>query len=248
MDVKICYLYPDLMNMYGDRGNVVTLARRCRARRIEVAVDYLTVGDRLDPRTYDLFFFGGGQDQEQILVARDLQRHKGGPLREAVENGAALLSICGGYQLLGYYFRPFEGPEIPGIGLFDAWTVASRRRKIGNVVVRPSGEVGLGTSAPVVGFENHSGNTCLGKGCMPLGRVEVGFGNNGDDRTEGAVYKNAFGCYLHGSVLPKNPHFADSLISRALGRRHGPVALEPLDDAIEWLAHDSALRRARRTR
>jgi CobQ-like glutamine amidotransferase family enzyme len=247
MEIKICYLYPDLMNMYGDRGNVVTLVRRCRPRGISVSVDYLTIGDRLDPDGYDFYFFGGGQDQEQILVAEDLQRSKGVALRRAIENGAALLSICGGYQLLGHFFRPFEGPEIPGIGLFDAWTIASHRRKIGNVVVRLTAATGSLANKSLVGFENHSGNTFLGKNCQPLGRVEVGFGNNGEDKTEGAVYKNVVGCYLHGSVLPKNPHFADHLLRLALARRHGAVELAPLDDTIEWEAYRSAFRRAKQT-
>jgi len=287
MQLPICHLYPDLMNIYGDRGNSLTLVERCRRRGITVTVSDISLGDQLDPDAYDLYFFGGGQDQEQMLVSEDLQRGKGAALREAIEDGAALLSICGGYQLLGHFFRPFEGPEIPGVGLFDAWTVASRKRKIGNIVIRlkatadhgpltsppcarpptpsppPSTGEGVrkaataaGVSAAggrqsavfLVGFENHSGNTYLGPGCRPLGRVQVGFGNNGEDGTEGAVYKNAFGCYLHGSVLPKNPHFADHLIRLALRRRYGDVELTPLDDTLEWEAHRSAIQRARETR
>ncbi|MBI4494525.1 MAG: glutamine amidotransferase [Chloroflexi bacterium] len=234
------------MNVYGDRGNVFSLVRRCQWRGIEVEVLEAGLGDRLDPRAFDLAFFGGGQDHEQSAVGDDLVRLKAEPLREAVEAGAALLSICGGYQLLGRFFRTRTGEEIPGIGLFDAWTVAGQRRHIGNVVLRSS--LG-GEERTLVGFENHSGKTYLGPGCQPLGRVVVGAGNNGEDGAEGGVYRNAFGCYLHGPLLPKNPWFADHLIRCALQRRYGPEASLPaLDDRLEELAHAAIAQRAQKLR
>ncbi len=250
MKLSICYLYHDLMNTYGDRGNVLCLARRCEWRGIETTVDHVTVGDRLDAAAYDLFFFGGGQDWQQAGVSADLMRGKGDALREAVENGAALLSVCGGFQLLARYYRPFEGADLPGSGLFDAWTVAGRRRMIGNTVVSITFEPLLRFApqrATLVGFENHSGKTFLGPACQPLGATTIGYGNNGEDRLQGAVYKNAVGCYVHGSLLPKNPHLGDYLITRALERRNGPVELTALDDATEWHAHQAARERARQT-
>lgn len=244
MDLRIAFLYPELMNIYGDRGNILTLSRRAQWRGVDVRVDKLTIGDKIDPTFYDLYFFGGGQDKQQIAVSQDLQGQKGETLREAVEQGAVVLSVCGGYQLLGHYYHPFDGDDLPGIGLFDAHTDAGNTRYIGNVLIDCQ-LPGVGT---IVAFENHSGRTYLGAGCSPLGKSIIGGGNNGEDGTEGAVYKTAYGCYLHGSLLPKNPRFADLLLSQALSRRHGPVELTPLDDALESSAHASAVERARLTR
>jgi CobQ-like glutamine amidotransferase family enzyme len=250
MKLNICYLYHDLMNTYGDRGNVLCLARRCAWRGIEAAIDHVTVGDRLDAGRYDLFFFGGGEDWQQAVVSGDLMQGKGSAISDEVERGAALLSICGGFQLLARYYRPFEGDDLPGTGLFDAWTVAGRRRMIGNTVVDVTLEP-LRHAAPahgtLVGFENHSGKTYLGPACKPLGATTIGYGNNGEDKLQGIVYKNALGCYVHGSLLPKNPHLADYLIARALERRNGTVELAPLDDSLEWRAHAAAVERARQT-
>lgn len=241
MRLRIAHLYADLMNVYGDRGNILTLTRRCQWRGIDVEVQTVTLGDPLRPGDHDLYFFGGGQDREQAVIAGDLQA-KGEALRQAVAEGAALLAVCGGYQLLGHYFRPHDGPELPGVGLFDAYTVAGNRRCIGNIVV-VCDDFGGRT---LVGFENHSGKTYLGRGCRPLGRVRVGFGNNGEDGGEGAVVGGAVGCYLHGSLLPKNPWLADWLIARALARRYGEVSLTPLDDRLEQAAHTAAVERASR--
>jgi CobQ-like glutamine amidotransferase family enzyme len=228
------------MNIYGDRGNVLALAQRARWRGIEAKVREIGIGEPI-PADVDLFFFGGGQDQEQVAVSADLQGAKGEALKAAVEDGAALLAVCGGYQLLGHEYRPHEAEPLPGIGLFDLTTVAGHERFIGNVVVDSDwGEL--------VGFENHSGLTHLGPGVKPLGRVRVGRGNNGRDGTEGAISKHAAGCYLHGSLLPKNPAFADWLVAAALSRRHGPVELPPLDDELEETAHASAVARAVKTR
>lgn len=240
--LRITWLYPRLMNIYGDRGNVRTLEQRCRWRGIAVTVARVGVGDSLVAGDTDLYFFGGGQDKEQIVVADDLQGPTGEAIKADVAQGAVALTVCGGYQLFGQYYRPYETPDLPGIGVFDAWSDAGPDRFIGNVL----SETDWGT---LVGFENHSGRTFLGAGTRPFGRVVIGHGNNGQDGTEGAVTGNAFGCYLHGALLPKNPAFADHLIALALRRTYGADAvLPPLDDAAERRAHDAAAARARQTR
>ena len=244
MELRLGHLYAELMNTYGDRGNILTLVRRAEWRGITMHVTRLGLGDPLDPAAYDLFFFGGGQDREQGIVAADLASVKGGSLREAAEDGAVVLAICGGYQLLGREFRTGSGEVLPGIGLLDVWTVAGERRNIGNSVVRCAWD---GDERTLVGFENHSGKTYLGSECAPLGQVEIGAGNNGEDRTEGAMYRDVYACYLHGSLLPKNPWFADHLLHRALVRRYGPEAPFPaLDDRLEEAAHRAILERVRR--
>lgn len=233
-ELRVCHLYPELMNIYGDRGNIIALVQRCRWRGYGVRVTPVSLGDGLDPGEHDLYFIGGGQDREQILVCEDLSREKGAALRGAVEDGAALLSICGGYQLLGEHFLTYTGEDLPGISLFDVKTAGGDTRFIGNVAV----ESGLeGVEGVLVGFENHSGRTHLGPACKPLGRVIAGYGNNGEDGQEGCVYRNAIGTYLHGSLLPKNPRLADWLILRALRRRHDLEALPRLDDSLEEAAH-----------
>jgi len=238
--LRLAHLYPKLMNIYGDRGNIMCLRRRCEQRGIALVVDELELGESLDAGAYDMIFIGGAQDREQQRVAADLGEVKGEPLRQAVEEGVVVLAVCGGYQLLGRYYRPAVGEDLPGVGVFDLSTVhpgPTAKRFIGNVVVRWEG----GT---LVGFENHGGRTYLGSGARPLARVVAGYGNNGRDGTEGAVYKNAFGTYLHGSLLPKNPRFSDHLIAQALRRRYGEVDLSPLDDALEERAHAEAVRLA----
>ncbi len=265
MTLNICHLYPDLMDTYGDKGNIIALQKRCGWREIETMYFPVSLNDKLEPKKYDIFFFGGGQDKAQTVVGPDLLK-KAKDLTTAIESGSVLLSICGGYQLLQKYFKTKEGEEIKGVGLFDAYTVGSNDRMIQNLLIDINPElqnqinnVILGSEATpesvakndsgqakmtqLIGFENHSGKTYLGKGVEPLGKVIKGAGNNGEDGTEGAVYKNAFGCYLHGSLLPKNPHFADYLIAKALERRHGKIKLEPLDDTLEWQAYDSAIKR-----
>jgi CobQ-like glutamine amidotransferase family enzyme len=242
--LRLGHLYPELMSTYGDRGNILALLRRAEWRGIDLRVEGLGLGDRLDPASYDLYFFGGGQDREQGVVAADLVTHKGAALRDAVEAGAVVLAVCGGYQLLGREFRTHSGDVLPGIGVLDAWTVAGERRNIGNVVVRCPWDAERRT---LVGFENHSGKTYLGPGCAPLGLVEVGAGNNGEDGTEGGIYRDVYACYLHGSLLPKNPWFADHLLRRALVRRYGADApFPPLDDRLEEAAHQAILARVGR--
>jgi lipid II isoglutaminyl synthase (glutamine-hydrolysing) len=241
--LRIVHLYPDLMSVYGDRGNVLTLARRAEWRGYDVEVQELSLGDRLDPREVDLVFFGGGQDREQAVVSPDFLEQKAEAVREAVEDGAALLSVCGGYQLLGTSYTTVDGQELPGAGLLDIRSIPGPRRHIGNVLIDSDLE---GQPRTLVGFENHSGRTYLGPGMQPLGKTIVGAGNNGEDRTEGAVYKAAIGCYLHGSLLPKNPWLADRLLRHALRRRlQDDVELAPLDDKLEEQAHDAVARRVK---
>lgn len=253
MTLNICHLYPDLMDTYGDRGNILAIQYRCKERNIEAVYTPLTIGDKLTANHYDLFFFGGGQDKAQEIVGKDL-KSKSKTLKESVQNGAALLSICGGYQLLQNYFKTTDGTKIPGIGLFNAYTEASETRMIDNLLIEINPKINQSIKSTyqcsniamyqsnLIGFENHSGKTYLEEGTVPLGTVIKGSGNNGKDKLEGAVYKNAFGCYLHGSLLPKNPHFADYLITKALEKNYGSVKLEPLDDSIEWQAHESAIK------
>lgn len=243
MRLRICHLYPDLLNLYGDRGNVLILCKRAQWRGIEVDLELISVHDRVRFTDYDLIFLGGGADQDQGLVSRDMDV-KGPYLTEAVEEGVALLSICGGYQLLGRYYRSQDGSVLPGQGLFDAYTEAGRKRLRGNILLQSEGsladelqQIYPGGMSTLVGFENHSGRTFLGPGAQPLGRVVKGNGNNGEDKSEGACYRNAFGTYLHGPVLSKNPHLADLLLYRALKRRHGEVALPHLNDRLEQQAH-----------
>jgi lipid II isoglutaminyl synthase (glutamine-hydrolysing) len=266
------HLYPDQLNLYGDRGNILVLRERCRRRGINLRVVGLGIGDALAPDEYDILFIGGGQDKEQAPVAQDLLEVKGIGLWAAIEDDMPVLAVCGGYQLLAHYYRPATGPDMRGLGVFDAWTIHKGPRIprcIGDIAISWNGQT-------LVGFENHGGRTYLGT-AQPLGKVLKGFGNNAQDETEGAVYRNTFGTYMHGSLLPKNPHFADYLISLALQRTYGnkrwleigsseqeessnsttpseefdkaereadPLAiLTPLDDTLEWEAHASLLER-----
>lgn len=235
MELRIAHLYPDEMNIYGDRGNILTLYQRCQWRGIKVHLSMLGLGQPVHPEAFDLYFIGGGQDAQQIQICEDLQAVKANGLNAAAANGAVFLTICGGYQLLGHYYKPHQGPELKGLSLIDAYTVAGSTRMIGNItVVRPDGST-------VVGFENHSGQTFLGQGVTPLGTVSEGGGNNGQDKTEGVAHENIYGTYLHGSLLPKNPQLADEIIAKALTFRYNkPIHLPPLDDALEKQAHHRA--------
>lgn len=250
MNLRICHLYPDLMNIYGDDGNIICLVKRCQWRGIEVQVDQITIGDKIDPEKHDLYFFGGGQDQQQVAVSADLKKVNGKLLKKAVQERAVVFTVCGGYQLLGHYYKPHVGDRLPGLGLLDAYTVAGPKRMIGNIIIELNKQLAVNgkQSTRLVGFENHSGQTFLGMEVEPLGKVVIGNGNNGQDKTEGAFLDTVFGCYLHGSVLPKNPHFADLLIEKALVRRYGKVKLEKISDQLEWTAHESAINRAYQTR
>ena len=238
MDLRIAHLYPDLMNIYGDRGNVLALAQRARWRDIAVEVRAFTAGMAFDADWPDFWFFGGGQDQGQDIVGADLAGANGAALKASLANGAAALAICGGYQLLGHEYVPENAPAIPGLGVLDVRTRAGTLRFVGNLVAETPDGV-------LVGFENHSGRTYLGPNAKPLGAVVVGNGNNGEDKTEGAVQGKIVGTYCHGSCLPKNPWLADRLLAWALERRHGPQSLLPLDDREERAASEQAAEVAR---
>ena len=232
--MRIAHLYADEMNIYGDRGNILTLQKRAQWRGIPVEIRAIGRGPSPDLSDIDLIFWGGGQDRDQELVFTDAAAHKVEAIRGAIAGGAVVLAVCGGYQLLGEYYVTADGKKLPGLGLVDLHTVPGPKRNIGNIVIETAD---LGLKPPtLVGFENHSGKTYLGKGLRPLGRVLRGAGNNAEDGTEGVADGNVFGTYLHGSLLPKNPHFADLLIERAL-RRQSSAALPALDDDVELAAH-----------
>jgi CobQ-like glutamine amidotransferase family enzyme len=252
MKLVLGYLYPSVMSQYGDRGNVQTVMRRCQWRGIDVEVDELELGDRVDPDRADLLLVGGGADTHQRAVCDDLVQVKGDGIRHAIDDGAAAFAVCAGYQLWGHYYRTATGDELPGLGIFDAHTVhraaqtgtkldtitrAGSVRSVGNLIVEWGDRV-------LVGFENHGGRTYLEDGAEPFGRIRAGGGNNSEDGWEGCLYRNAIGTYLHGPAFPKNPALADHLIQAALSRKYGTVELEPLDDAREDSAHEQALEHA----
>lgn len=247
MDLRIAHLYADLMNIYGDRGNAIVLQRRAEWRGIAVTISPIGLGQALDWRSFDLILVGGGQDRQQTLMAEDLRQTKAEALRAALQDDRVILAVCGGYQLLGRSYRGADGTELPGLGLFDLHTLhpgTAVPRCTGNALVRCDWDE---RKRELVGFENHGGRTYLGPAATALGAVIAGFGNNGVDGTEGVRVGNAFGTYLHGSLLPKNPWFADHLIGAALRRRYGAAAtLTPLDDSLEGAAHEAMERRLRR--
>jgi CobQ-like glutamine amidotransferase family enzyme len=238
MELRLLALYPDEMNIYADRGNMIFLRKRCEWRGIDFSYAASGPGERFDPTDHDLFYIGGGQDRDQRMVAADMVETKGESLAAAVDDGAALLAVCGGYQLLGHSYQLGE-ERIGGLGLAELETIREPgERLIGNVAI----EVDLGAGPKLIaGFENHGGRTYLGPGAQPLGRVVKGHGNNGRDGFEGVRDRNMIGTYLHGPLLPKNAWLADRLIQLALGRREGTdPELEPLDDSFEAAAHASA--------
>jgi hypothetical protein len=240
--VIVGHLYPDYLNIYADRGNIAVLARRAGWRGHELEVRAVSVGEPLRPGEHDLLYVGGGQDREQALVARDLMAKAEG-VHEAVAGGAAVLAVCGGYQLLGRSYRDFHGVDLPGIGLFPLETVAGERRMIGDVLLECELEPGLRRT--LAGFENHAGRTRLDAGAQPLGRVVAGFGNDGESGWEGCRVGRAVGTYLHGPLLPRNPWFADWLLAQALAHRLGePPGLEPLEDELESEAYAVSAHRA----
>ena len=238
MNLKIGYLYPDILSLYGDRGNVLCMEKRLQWRGIGCEVMGIPVGAQVAFGDFDLFFIGGGQDFDQEVLLGDLNAGKAAELRAAAEDGKTFLCVCGGYQMMGNYYETAPGHKLEFIGAVDMYTVGSNERLIGNFAFELGGESGGGT---VVGFENHAGRTYLGSGVSPLGKIIRGFGNNGVDGTEGARYKNIFGTYSHGPVLPKNPSLCDSILACALTRKYGSAGLEPLPDVSESEAHDAAL-------
>jgi lipid II isoglutaminyl synthase (glutamine-hydrolysing) len=241
LNIRVGHLYPEYLNIYADRGNIAVFQRRAALRGHELEVVGVSVGDALDPGAHDLLYVGGGQDREQALIAPDLVA-KGPAIEAAVDAGAALLAVCGGYQLLGRGYRGHSGDPMPGIGLFPHETVAGDRRMIGDVLLQCdwAGET-------LAGFENHAGRTRLDPGAEPLGRVVAGFGNDGESGDEGVRVGRAIGTYLHGPLLPRNPWLADWLLSQALAHATGgdPPELEPLPDRLEAEAHAVSAQRAR---
>jgi lipid II isoglutaminyl synthase (glutamine-hydrolysing) len=238
MELRVLALYPDQMNIYADRGNILFLRRRCEWRGIEFAYAAAGPGEEFDPAAHDLLYLGGGQDRDQRVVAADLVATKRDAIVAAVDDEAVMLAVCGGYQLLGHSYQLGE-EKLPGIGLADIRTVREPGpRLIGNVAIEA--DLGEGPRT-IAGFENHGGRTYLGDGVTPLGRVIKGFGNNGEDGLEGVRRGNLIGTYLHGPLLPKNAWLADHLIAGALERRYGSQPrLEPLEDDLELAAAESA--------
>lgn len=258
MKFSICHMYPDLLNLYGDRGNILALKKRCEWRGIGVEIHNVGIGQEFTPQNYDLIFLGGGQDFEQSLILDDLVNVKGDAIRDCVNNGKVFLCICGGYQMMGEYYLDQSGNKMKCLNAIPIHTIAGTKRLIGNVVCQKiehddsadsdesddsadsadsdeSGESGESDESSVlVGFENHSGRTYLGEGVKPLAKVIKGYGNNSEDGFEGARFKNVYCTYMHGSFLPKNPKIADVLIKTALEQKYGHVIdLECLPDVFE---------------
>ena len=243
MKIVVGHLYPDYLNIYADRGNIAVLERRAAWRGHELEVREVSVGAPLSPGEHDLLYIGGGQDREQLLVAEDLSA-KAGDVLASVEQGAAVLAVCGGYQLLGRSYRDLHGEDLPGVGLFPHDTVAGERRMIGDVLLEC--ELEPGVRRTLAGFENHAGRTHLDPGAEPLGRVVAGFGNDGESGYEGCCVGRAVGTYLHGPLLPRNPWFADWVLAQALARQMGePPLFESLPDELEHEAHAVSAERAR---
>ncbi len=236
MIIRIAHLYPDMLNLYGDRGNIIALTERMMARQIDVHTDAITMGKSFNADDYDILFIGGGQDFEQDVLLDDLKKGKDAEINKAIHNGTVVLAICGGYQMLGKYYKTYDGKMLEYMGALDFYTEGKEERMIGNYAYKTKEGI------EVVGFENHSGRTYLGKGVEPLGKMIKGFGNNGEDGTEGVRFKNTFGTYSHGPVLPKNPDFADLLISKALEHKYGKSNLAPLDDSLEAKARAQVMK------
>lgn len=240
LKLKLIHLYPLFLNIYGDIGNIKAFEQRCKWRDIDLEIKQINIGDKIEPNS-DIYFIGGGQDRQQIEVSKELQLHKE-ILNDEFNNDSVFLGICGGYQLLGKYYQPHNGERLLGLEILDAYTVAGPTRFIGNVTIQSEMDIEPST---LVGFENHSGLTYLEDGTIPIGQTIIGKGNNGIDKTEGGHKRNAFGTYLHGSFLPKNPHFCDYLIKLALKKKYNDdIELIKLDDTIELKAHASVLNKS----
>lgn len=238
MELKICHLYPDVLNLYGDRGNIICMEKRLKWRNIDVVTTGVSVGEPLHAADYDLFFIGGGQDFEQEVLLSDLAGAKTEEIKAAIEDGKTFLAICGGFQMLGNYYETWDGHKCDFTGAINFYTIGSEERMIGDYIFQCNEP-----STTVVGFENHSGKTYLGSGVRPLGTVISGYGNNGQDETEGARYKNVFATYSHGCLLPKNPILCDYILNTALTRKYGGSELEYLDDRLEINAHEFMAKR-----
>lgn len=239
--LTIAWLYPDLMSTYGDRGNIIVLKKRCEWRDIEVKIEEISLNTPIKKlQNSDLVFMGGAQDRQQKLVGEDFIKNKGPVIKDLVENGVPALFVCAAYQFVGHYYRPYQGEDIPGAGIFDLTTQHlgdQAKRLIGNVVATLINPLEL-KGQTIVGFENHGGRTKLGPKMKPLATIIKGNGNNGEDGYEGAVYKNSLGSYFHGPLLPKNPQIADWLIQKALNHKYKNLStLSFLDDSLEQQAH-----------
>lgn len=236
MIIRIAHLYPDMLNLYGDRGNIIALTERMKARNIDVVTDQITMGKSFNSDDYDILFVGGGQDFEQDVLLDDLKKGKDLEIKKAIENSKVFLAICGGYQMLGKYYKTYDGKMLEYMGALDFYTEGKEERMIGNYAFRTKEGI------EVVGFENHSGRTYLGKNVESLGKMIKGYGNNGEDGTEGVRYKNTFGTYSHGPILPKNSQFADLLISKAVENKYGHSDLTQLDDTLEIKAQQQVMK------
>lgn len=238
MEINICHLYPDLLNVYGDIGNILVLKYRSNERNIKVNISNVSLNDSFDPEKYDITFFGGGQDYEQSIVSKDMIETKKDEIKSYIEDGRVFLSICGGYQLLGKYYTTPEGEKLPGLQILDLYTESGNTRFIGNTVIKNEE-----FNETYVGFENHSGRTYIGD-LKPLGKVLAGYGNNGEDGYEGCIYKNTFCTYFHGSLLSKNPELADRFLTLALSKKYNKdITLEKLDDSLEIKAKNFIIER-----
>lgn len=228
--LKICHLYPDTLNLYGDRGNILCMKKRMEWRGLPVEIAEISVGEQFDPYDYDIYFIGGGQDFEQEVLLKDLAGEKGAAIKRAVDEEKVFLTICGGYQILGNYYKTWDGVQCDFLGAIDVYTVGEKKRMVGDFMFQLSEEDG---GSIVTGFENHSGKTYLGKDVRPLGKILRGHGNNGEDGTEGARFKNVFASYSHGPLLPKNPKLCDFILKTALARKDPNISLKALDDTFE---------------
>ncbi|MFO7611796.1 MAG: glutamine amidotransferase [Clostridia bacterium] len=238
--LKICHLYPDLLNLYGDRGNISALRNRLEWRGIQAIVTEVPSGTSFTASDQDIVFIGGGQDFEQEILLDDLAGEKTKHIREAVDTGVVFLAICGGYQLLGTHYTTYDGLQYDFTGIMDIHTIGDKKRMIGDFMFDMDDDSVI---LRISGFENHSGRTYLGKGIKPLGKIIKGYGNNGTDGTEGARYNNVFCSYSHGPLLPKNPGLCDILLETALKRRYGDYSLSKLDDSIENMASELIIKR-----
>lgn len=241
MDISIAHLYSDVLNLYGDTGNIIAMEYRCKSRGIGVKTERFSVKDKPSLSGYDIVFIGGGQDFEQQIILSSLRLGMSDQIKSAVEDGKVFLTVCGGYQLLGNYYETADGERLDFTGAVDMYTIGAKKRMVGNIVFEyEEGD----QKEKAVGFENHSGLTYLGSGVKPLGTVLKGFGNNGRDGTEGVRYNNVFATYCHGPILPKNPKLCDLILRTAAERKTGrQISLEPLDDTWEIMAHNDMIKR-----
>lgn len=240
MELNICHLYPDLLNVYGDVGNIKILEHRAKARGININIHNISLDDNFNADEMDIVFFGGGQDYEQSIVSTDLKDNKRDEIKRYVENGKVSIAICGGYQLLGKYYMAANGEKINGLDILNIYTESGNKRFIGDTVI-----LNEETNETYVGFENHSGRTHIND-LKPLGKCIVGYGNNGEDGYEGCIYKNTYCTYFHGCLLAKNPELADRLLKAALEIKYGDVTLAPLNDTLELNAKEYMVTRLKK--